>query len=796
MRSAMALSLLLLVLLAPLAGAGEWSPVEVIKFQGVQNPEGVLRQIAKGEYDVGLFSLPADEYRRLDEDLLKNLELYKTVVSYNELTFNTYHDQDKDAPLVTVGDQVYFNPFAIREVRFAMNFLVSRDYIVQNIYQGSGAPMLGCIRPSHPANKYFEPVYSALNLSASQNVEYAMELFNEGMEMAVRQVAVYNHTLEEVNGTWYFDGKPVTIKFVIRIEDERQKIGRYVADLIEEYFGFKVERLEWDRQKAGQVVFATPPSEYEWNVYTGGWKVESGVPSVWIDDYTAWFYSAWYGYLPSKVEPKHRNIVTVGQFLRYVGNGDADEGLRVIRAEYYKSASELGEILNWTEEELTRLLVHFSLQVNGENYTIQSADQYWDLQKISMGLGIMEGVRIFLTEVWELSPVNGVRVSEIKADPNVGLFNRWSLLSAETPDGVLRVAHFVLTCCCFCLPFNPAVESEYHVFPIDIWDLLHDPAGYTDQNGLYTPYRCRWNVERGNFTVPNDAVIYNQTSGWITPHAGERAKVRVSVSCDLDEWQNGVRMGETDIKYYIAFLYIWAYKDIPNDPYYEDDLSETATLLGNVLGFEFTENGYVVYGNYAHPIADDLTAKDYVFYPKSPWELYYAMGELVANGDSYGVYERYSLGNAEGKIECLNLLTREHVADLRKVLVHLMEKRAIPPAIADDVSDPEEGYARLIGWIDTFHHAVVSDGSFYIEKNVPENLFMELRAFRGVSPIPSPATTPTMSQVSTSSSQSESPTPTNGSDDHQTATNTSLIYAIGLAGLLTLVLVLLMGWKR
>ena len=766
--------------------------VSVIEFQGAQNPRAVIQQVAGGQYDIGLFSLPMEDYLSLGGDALKNLDLYSRPVSYNELTFNTYHDPDKDAPLVTVGDNVYFNPFAVREVRFALNYLIDRDYIVRVIYKGGAAPMFGCIRPSHPADRYFEPVYGALNLSPSQDVEYAMELFNEGMEKAARKVAVYNHTLEKVNGTWYFDGEPVTVRFIIRIEDERQKIGRYVAGLIEEYFGFKVERLEWDRQKAGQVVFATPPSEYEWNVYTGSWKVEDEVPSVWVDDYSAWFYSAWYGYLPGEVEPKHRNTVTVDEFLRYVGNGDANEGLRVIGAEYYESASELGGILNWTEEELTKLLVHFGLEADGENYTIESADQYWDLQRISMGLGIMESARIFLTEVREFSPVNRERVSGIKADPNVGLFNRWSLLSAETPDGVLRVAYFVPTCCCFCLPFNPAVEFRHHVFPIDLWDLLHDPAGYTDQNGLYTPYRCRWNVERGNFTVPSDAVVYNQTRGWITPHAGEGAKVRVSVSCDLGKWLNGVRMRKTDIKYYIAFLYTWAYMDVPNDPYYEDDLSKVVNLLKNVLGFEFTENGYIVYGSYAHPIADDLTAKDYVFYPKSPWELYYAMGELVANGNTYGVYERYSLGNAEGNVECLNLLTREHVADLRKVLVPLMEKKAVPPAIADDVSDPGESYARLIEWMDTFHHAVISDGPFYIEKNVPENLFMELRAFNGSSPTVSPNLTTT---TPVSSSPEDSPTHSGGGEQ-EPSSNTWLPYAIALGALLILVLVFIVGRRK
>ncbi|ASJ09142.1 hypothetical protein A3L11_07830 [Thermococcus siculi] len=782
MKRLLLVTTLVLMLLVPSVNAVTEPKVSTIELQGIQNSRDVVKEVAEGRYDIGIISMPMGEYIELGGDVLEKLNLYPRAVSYNELTFNTYHDPDKDAPIVTVGDKVYFNPFAVREVRFALNYLINRSYIAGEIYGGGAAPMFGCIRPSHPADRYFEPVYRALNLTAAGNLSRAMELFNQGMEKAVQQVAVYNHTLEKINGTWYFDGEPVTVKFVIRIEDERHEIGRYIANLIQEHFGFKVEKLEWDRQKAVQVVFATPPSEYEWNVYTGGWGT-SGIPSLWVDDYTAWFYSAWYGYLPGKDEPKHRNTLTVGEFLRAVGDGDPDAGLKAINTTFYKKAAQLGGILGWTEEELTKLLVHFSLEADGENYTIGSPEQYWDLQRISMGIGIMEGARIFLVEVREFSPVNRERVSGVKADPNVGLFSRWSLLSAETPDGVLRVGHMVYTCAYFCSPFNPVggFRGCSPMVPL-LWGLLHDEAGYVDSDGLYKPYRCTWEVERGNFTVPVDAVIYNQTQGWIAKNAGRTARVRVRVACDLGQWHDGTRMSIADLKYYVAFLYTWAYKDGSDDPYYEEALSEKAEMLNRILGFEFTDNGYVAYGSFVHPFADDVTARVYVLYPDLPWELYYAMGELVANGTAYGVYRKYSFGETHKKAECLNLLTREHAEDVRKVMAALLEKKTVPEAIAGDVSNPDERYARAIRWIDTFGHAVISNGPFYIEENRPAELFMKLRAFRGESPLPSPSTTTPLqngSSVSTTEDQNDS-----------RAAGSSLIY-IALATLLILVVLLI-----
>ncbi|WP_168194712.1 hypothetical protein [Thermococcus aciditolerans] len=44
MRPAIVLSLLLLVLMAPLAGAGEWVPVKVVEFQGIQTRETVFNR--------------------------------------------------------------------------------------------------------------------------------------------------------------------------------------------------------------------------------------------------------------------------------------------------------------------------------------------------------------------------------------------------------------------------------------------------------------------------------------------------------------------------------------------------------------------------------------------------------------------------------------------------------------------------------------------------------------------------------------------------------------------------------
>ncbi|AEK73184.1 ABC-type dipeptide/oligopeptide transport system [Thermococcus sp. 4557] len=444
---------------------------DVIEYQGVQNEETIILQVAKGEFDLGLFAFGANKYQGLGSDVLANLDLKKSASSSVELSINPYKDPDQDLPIVTVGDNVYFNPFAIREVRFAMNWLISRNYIIQNIYQGSGAAALSGITPSDPAAKYFGPVYDALHLTADGNEDLALKMISDAMQEAAQQVAAAGHTLEKKDdGYWYFDGQPVEVKFVIRTEDERKDIGLYISDLLEKKVGFKVDRMLLDRQKASEIVFRKPISTYEWTLYTGGWGA-GGLGSMYPD----WQIYYWYsplGYYPNFNDPRHQPDVTVEDALKYIGDGSVTAGLQKLDTKYYTSEESLGPILNWTTKEIGYLLLMTQYTDPATNITIilNNADQYWDLQKIGITIGIMDSVRIFLVENWEFYPVNKERVTDIISDPSVGIASRWSLMSAKTSDKHLKVAQFASTGALFMSAINP-VGGITDVYSTRLWNL-------------------------------------------------------------------------------------------------------------------------------------------------------------------------------------------------------------------------------------------------------------------------------------------------------------------------------------
>ncbi|NJE26467.1 CGP-CTERM sorting domain-containing protein, partial [Thermococcus sp. MV5] len=262
----LALLFVFVMVLSPLAAA-EKGPAPDVIYIGIRtNQETGITDVAKGDLDIFLWSVGGAAFQDLPSDVLEKLSLVKTASGYNDIEVNPVHDDDNPY-LITVGEKKYFNPFAIRDIRFALNFLISRQYIVQNILQGSGQPMLGGIRPSTGANAYFEPVYKAMGITAVADLAKAQKIVEDAMKKAADDLAKQGYELKKGDdGFWYFNGEPVTLKFIIRIEDHRKDLGLYVADLIEKFWGFKVERLLWDRRKASSTVYAGDPKNFQWSM--------------------------------------------------------------------------------------------------------------------------------------------------------------------------------------------------------------------------------------------------------------------------------------------------------------------------------------------------------------------------------------------------------------------------------------------------------------------------------------------------------------------------------------------------
>ena len=74
----------------------------------------------------------------------------------------------------------------------------------------------------------------------------------------------------KVNGVWHYNGEPVEIIVLIRVEDERREAGDYIASMLED-IGFVADRQYKTAGEASPIWISTRPDQGLFHIYTGGW---------------------------------------------------------------------------------------------------------------------------------------------------------------------------------------------------------------------------------------------------------------------------------------------------------------------------------------------------------------------------------------------------------------------------------------------------------------------------------------------------------------------------------------------
>jgi peptide/nickel transport system substrate-binding protein len=190
----------------------------------------------------------------LFQTVLEDPELVHTVSygSYNELTFNPHGPTFDDGRL---------NPFSGPAIREAMNRLVDRTYIAHVIFSGLAMPRWVPLIHVDADYARYQTTIQALEAG------YAYDLAGAQATIATEMVAL-GATL--VAGKWNYNGEPVTVIALIRVEDERRQIGDYVADQLEA-IGFAVDRQYKTSGEASPCWVSGDPAEGCFHFYTGGW---------------------------------------------------------------------------------------------------------------------------------------------------------------------------------------------------------------------------------------------------------------------------------------------------------------------------------------------------------------------------------------------------------------------------------------------------------------------------------------------------------------------------------------------
>jgi peptide/nickel transport system substrate-binding protein len=236
--------------LAQAQPAKETLAEEVVFFEE-PNRSKAYEMLASGQMHIYAYGLS-------DPDLKKKIETSQDLtytLSYGntwELTIN---------PSGPVSHNGKLNPFAVAPIREALNWLIDRNYIAQELCFGLARPKFLPLVSAFPDYTRLADVARVLEFKYAHNPGKTKEVLR-------REMPQLGATWKD--GKWWYKDAPVALTLLIRTEDVRKRIGDYVASLLED-IGFTVDRQYKSAAEAGPIWIGSDPSEGKWHLYTGGW---------------------------------------------------------------------------------------------------------------------------------------------------------------------------------------------------------------------------------------------------------------------------------------------------------------------------------------------------------------------------------------------------------------------------------------------------------------------------------------------------------------------------------------------
>jgi len=161
-------------------------------------------------------------------------------------------------------DTTVLNPFSDKKIREAMNWLIDRNYVNQEIYAG------GSLAKFFPITTQLVDYTGIVDVARALESKYAFNL-----DTAKKVISAEMTTLGATagaDGKWQFNGKPVSLAFLIRSDGDgtRKPMGDYVAGQLEKV-GFTVDRQYKKSSEASPIWIGSDPVDGKWNMYTAGW---------------------------------------------------------------------------------------------------------------------------------------------------------------------------------------------------------------------------------------------------------------------------------------------------------------------------------------------------------------------------------------------------------------------------------------------------------------------------------------------------------------------------------------------
>ncbi|MBI4313015.1 MAG: hypothetical protein HY681_14735 [Chloroflexi bacterium] len=638
-----------------------------IRFQSF-NVDLAGERLKAGDMDMYFFSLKTAEAQRLRNE--PGITTYQAPATSISLLLNP-------AP----APQGELNPFSIKEVRYALQYAVNRQFIAQEIYKGLAQPMTAHVGPF---DYDYLTVYEQITQEPiSFDPDLARQLVTEAMTKA-------GATLQD--GKWQFGGKPIQLKFIIRVEDERRDVGDLIRAQLET-LGFSVAPSYQSFAPAVLSVYGSDPQLFQWHLYTEGWG--RGAAERYDFGTINSMAAPWLGNMPGWQE---------GGFWQYQ---------------------------NDKLDELGKRLFQGSFKDQAERDTI-----YRDMTRLALD----ESVRLWLATIVNSLPASD-KVQGVTQDISSGPKSIWTLREANVPgkDTITVGNLWVWT---ERTTWNP-IGGFGDVYSNDVWQNLHDPPTWRDPfTGIPIPFRATYEVTtagpEGKLDVPSGAFRWDASANKFAD-VGPGVKATSKVVYDYSKffqskWHHGQPITMADVVYTIYQSFDLAYNE--DKSRVERAIAFTSRpFLETIKGYRIVDDTHIeVYADYWHFVPDYIAEYATPSGVGMPWEVLAGMDKLVFQ-DRKAAYsdtasQRYS-------VPWISLVMDNDSRLLRRALIEMRDSNAALPNVftvgGKTLVTPAQAKARYdatIQWIGQRGMAVISNGPYVLAKYDPPAQFAELEAYR------------------------------------------------------------------
>ena len=627
-----------------------------VKFIQYLDENTALEEVRNGNLDI--------YYYRISSDRLENQKLREGLEVFDS-TGGSY------SILVNPAESDKFNPFSIKDVRFALNYLIDRKLIVNELMGGYGAPMISYYSPSDP--EYLTIIEQLETFNFRYNPILAEEMISNALQ---------EKGATKSNDKWEINHKPIEITIFIRSDDPvRKSIGEILSSELEK-IGFIVKKEYGDLNKAFVVVHGSDPADMKWNMYTEGWGRSAFVKydSIGLSQ----MYSPWFSNMPGFNNPSYWNY--------------KNEHLDTITQKIYTG-------------------------------DFQSEDERANLIQDAIAEGVDQSVRIFLASKIDQYVANE-KMKGIINDLGAGVPSRFTPINSRSDDKELVIGVKQI----YQGAWNP-VMGLGDTYSRQIWGIISDPITFKHPfTGKTFPVRADWNVEtagpNGKLNVPDDVIMWDsKKQQWEKVPTGTQATSKVRFDFKFSNWHNGQKMDMNDILHSLYFTMEWGTQTDENDKTFDVEFTPIASqAVQTIIGIKPVDEDTIdVYVNYWH--FDEGEIADWAaLWSSMPWEISAAMEQAVIDGKA-----SFSRSGATNKnVSWISLIIPNDAKMIQSYLNNFSEKKYIPKSLESfetDFNYFDSRYTASSEWVEVHNHAVISNGPFYLSTYSPESRSITVNAF-------------------------------------------------------------------